>query len=237
MSPDGYIDAGFNSGSQPAAPVTATPALSTAALDPAIQEYDEEEDSETATSGFKQLARELAWALVRARTRAKRTKDHAITSYINHVLVKNVDHVKVNVANMLPRDEITALLGVTYRRIPILAIGNDIYCDTRLCICFTPQSHCLRPRATIPARPGLCGNASIFPNKKHGGGADRDTGLIKVGDSFAQAFSKHWAENVLFPLAPVLLPWANFPPAFIKDRGEFRGGAMDVEAIPQGDAT
>ncbi|KAJ6484989.1 hypothetical protein C8R47DRAFT_1130413 [Mycena vitilis] len=131
---------------------------------------------------------------------------------IDHVLlIKNVAHVKVNVANMLPRDEITALLGVTYRRIPILAIGNDIYCDTSLI------ASALERRF-----PPAQGYASIFPNKKHGGGAD--TGLIK-------AFSKHWADNVLFPLAPVLLPWEKFPPAFIKDRGEFRGGAMDVEAM------
>ena len=32
----------------------------------------------------------------------------------------------------LPRPEITDLLGIKYRRIPILAIGNDVYCDTRL---------------------------------------------------------------------------------------------------------
>ncbi|KAG7086428.1 hypothetical protein E1B28_002382 [Marasmius oreades] len=29
------------------------------------------------------------------------------------------------------RPEITELLGIGYRRIPILAIGNDIYCDSR----------------------------------------------------------------------------------------------------------
>lgn len=32
---------------------------------------------------------------------------------------------------MLPRPEITDLLGLNYRRIPVLAIGNDVYCDTR----------------------------------------------------------------------------------------------------------
>lgn len=32
---------------------------------------------------------------------------------------------------MLPREDINAL-GVKYRRIPILSIGRDIYCDSRL---------------------------------------------------------------------------------------------------------
>ena len=31
----------------------------------------------------------------------------------------------------MPRPEITDELGVNYRRIPLLAIGNDVYIDTR----------------------------------------------------------------------------------------------------------
>jgi hypothetical protein len=38
----------------------------------------------------------------------------------------------MQVANIMPRPEITQLLGLGYRRIPVLAIGNDIYCETRL---------------------------------------------------------------------------------------------------------
>jgi len=112
---------------------------------------------------------------------------------------------------MLPRPEITDLLGVTYRRIPILAIGNDIYCDTSLI------ASALERRF-----PSSQGYGTIFPNKKHGGSAD--TGLIK-------AFSKHWADTVLFPLAPLHLPWQKFPSAFIQDRSALRGGSINVEAM------
>ncbi|KAF5322821.1 hypothetical protein D9619_000292 [Psilocybe cf. subviscida] len=35
---------------------------------------------------------------------------------------------------MLPRPEITDLLGVKYRRIPVLAVGNDVYCDSNIII-------------------------------------------------------------------------------------------------------
>ncbi|KAJ7853646.1 hypothetical protein B0H14DRAFT_3653591 [Mycena olivaceomarginata] len=129
----------------------------------------------------------------------------------NILLLKNIPHEKVNVANMLPRPEITDLLGVTYRRIPILAIGNDIYCDTSLI------ASALERRF-----PTSQGYGTIFPNKKHGGSAD--TGLLK-------AFAKYWADTVLFPLAPLHLPWDKFPPAFIKDRSTFRGGPINVEAM------
>jgi len=69
--------------------------------------------------------------------------------------------------------------------------------------------------------PAAQGYGTIFPNKKHGGAAD--TGLIK-------AFAKHWADTVLFPLAPVLLPWEKFPAAFIKDRGTMTA-PINVEAM------
>ncbi|KAJ6614280.1 hypothetical protein B0H10DRAFT_2045500 [Mycena sp. CBHHK59/15] len=130
---------------------------------------------------------------------------------IDHVLLlKNIPHQKVNVASMLPRPEITDLLGVTYRRIPILAIGSDVYVDSSLI------ASALERR--FPASKGY---GTIFPNRKHGG--DADTGLIK-------AFSKHWADTVLFPLAPVLLPWEKFPPAFIQDRSTL-GGPINPEAM------
>jgi glutathione S-transferase len=32
----------------------------------------------------------------------------------------------------MPRPELSSALGVSYRRIPVLAIGNDVYCDTSL---------------------------------------------------------------------------------------------------------
>ncbi|KAJ6599104.1 hypothetical protein DFH09DRAFT_1130130 [Mycena vulgaris] len=130
---------------------------------------------------------------------------------IEHVLLlKNVLHQKVMVSNMLPRPEITELLGVNYRRIPILAIGNDIYCDTSLI------ASALERRF-----PSVRGYGTIFPNRKHGGGAD--TGLIK-------AFAKYWADTTLFPLAPAALPWEKLPAAFIKDRSTL-AGPINVQAI------
>ncbi|KAJ7725989.1 hypothetical protein B0H16DRAFT_1781529 [Mycena metata] len=113
------------------------------------------------------------------------------------LLLKNIRHEKVIVANMLPRSEITDLLGIVYRQIPLLAIGNDIYCDTSLI-------------ASILERrfPASQGYGTIFPNKK-GGGAD--TGLIKV-------FDKHYVDVVLFPLGLNLVPFDKIPPAFVADR-------------------
>lgn len=99
---------------------------------------------------------------------------------------------------MLPRTEISSLLGIEYRRIPILAIGSDVYCDTSLIA------------STLERRfPTSGGYGTIFPRRKNGG--SRDTGLIK-------AFCKHYADTVLFGLAVPLIQWDKLPSVFVKDR-------------------
>jgi glutathione S-transferase len=131
---------------------------------------------------------------------------------IDNVLsLKTISHEKVDVSPMLPRPEITDYLGVSYRRIPILAIGNDVYCDTSLIVSALERRF-----------PPSKGFGTIFPVSKNGGSAD--TGLIK-------AFSKFYADNVLFPPATGLIPWDRLPEAFIADRSKLRGSTIDMKAM------
>ncbi|KAK0206654.1 hypothetical protein DFS33DRAFT_1372902 [Desarmillaria ectypa] len=116
----------------------------------------------------------------------------------NVLLLKNIPHHKVNVASLLPRPEIKELLGLGYRRIPVLAIGNDVYCDTSLI--------CTALERRFPATKG---HGTIFPPRKQG--SSLDTTPIKI-------YTKHYVDSVVFSLAPPLLPWEKFPEAFIKDR-------------------
>ncbi|KAF8913862.1 hypothetical protein CPB84DRAFT_1840648 [Gymnopilus junonius] len=133
---------------------------------------------------------------------------------IDNVLsLKKINYSKVDVSPTLPRPEITDYLGISYRRIPILAIGNDIYCDTSLIISALERR--------FPAEKGF---ETVFPLPKNGGSPD--TGLIR-------AFSKFYADDSLFPLAADLLPWARFPKAFIDDRSKLRGSAINTNAIAE----
>ncbi|KAF7332168.1 Glutathione S-transferase [Mycena kentingensis (nom. inval.)] len=129
----------------------------------------------------------------------------------NILLLKNIPHSRVNVASMLPRPEITEMLGIGYRKIPILAIGNDVYCDTSLIA------------STLERRfPKSQDFGTLFPPQKHSKSAD--TGLIK-------AFAKHWVDMVIFPLAPALLPWERMPAAFVQDRSALSGNEINIKAI------
>ncbi|ESK97607.1 glutathione s-transferase [Moniliophthora roreri MCA 2997] len=131
---------------------------------------------------------------------------------VDHVLLlKSVPHQTVHVSSTLPRPEITNLLGIGYRRIPILAIDNDIYCDTSLI------TSALERRFALAT-----GYGTVFPPRKNTTSAD--TGLIK-------AFAKHYADSTLFPLAPAHLPWEKIPKPFIDDRSSFRGAPINVQGI------
>ncbi|KAF9534889.1 hypothetical protein CPB83DRAFT_843106 [Crepidotus variabilis] len=129
----------------------------------------------------------------------------------NVLALKGIPHEQVLIASALPRPEITNQLGIAYRRIPILAVGNDVYCDTGLIV------------NTLERRfPEAKGYGTIFPPRKQGGAID--TTLINT-------FSKFYAENALFPLVPTLLPWDRMPDAFLKDRSAFAGAKMNPKAI------
>ncbi|TRM57007.1 hypothetical protein BD626DRAFT_516652 [Schizophyllum amplum] len=121
--------------------------------------------------------------------------------------LKRLPATHVDVSPILPRPEISELLGIGYRRIPILAIGRDIYCDTSLI-------------ATVLERrfPASAGYGTIFPKRANGGRAD--TGLIK-------AFSKFYTDGTLSACVIPLIPWDKFPAEFIADRSKMLGGPID----------
>ena len=103
---------------------------------------------------------------------------------------------------MLPRPEITDALGIKYRRIPILAIGNDVYCDTSLI------ADVLERR--FPASQGY---GTLFPPRV--GSNKADTGLAK-------AVAVYWNDKVVFPLGGNSLPYGKLGAEFLKDRSQVR---------------
>lgn len=101
---------------------------------------------------------------------------------------------------ILPRPELSETMGITYRRIPILAIGRDVYADTSLIA------------STLERRyPASDGYETLFPRRK--GGGSSDTGMIKT-------LAMYYFDRAVFPLATYSLPFNKFPEAFLKDRGD-----------------
>ncbi|KAI1363801.1 glutathione S-transferase [Xylaria arbuscula] len=80
---------------------------------------------------------------------------------------------------ILPRPDLS-LLGVSYRRIPILAIGRDVYLDTRLII---QKLETLFPPST--AHPGISGAAAGKP--EHTALEQLISQRVTEGDLFSRA--------------------------------------------------
>lgn len=106
---------------------------------------------------------------------------------------------------ILPRPELSDLLGITYRRIPVLAIGNDVYCDTSLI------ATALERR--FPATKGYSKSArgTIFPRRNATGKTDKE--LIRT-------YTKYYLEGELFPPATNHLPYERLPANFLQDRAQ-----------------
>lgn len=109
----------------------------------------------------------------------------------------------------LPRPELSEMLGVGYRRIPVLAIGNDVYCDTSLI-----------SNAVERTFGQAQGFPTLYPKRKDGGKAD--TGMIK-------ALATFYADRPLFTLASQCLPYDKFSPEFIADRSKASHAYNNIE--------
>lgn len=105
---------------------------------------------------------------------------------------------------VLPRPDIDAL-GVAYRRIPIMAIGRDIYCDTRLILRKLEE---------------------LFPNGALGATEPDQKGLERLLEK--------WMVETVFTRAGQLIP-TDMPllkdPKFVADRKDYSGRSWEPEAM------
>ncbi|KAF2032398.1 hypothetical protein EK21DRAFT_99036 [Setomelanomma holmii] len=124
---------------------------------------------------------------------------------------------------MLPRPLLTSTFAVHYRKIPILAIGREIYCDTSLII-----------EALEHYFPASAGWGSVYPKFSNGkeGGLDEWTykGLVR-------GFASFWTDRPFFRATTGLIPSSVWSSHFGTDRAQLIGHKLDpakLEAkIPQ----
>ncbi|KAJ3112193.1 hypothetical protein HDU96_004861 [Phlyctochytrium bullatum] len=115
--------------------------------------------------------------------------------------LKKIPYRVVLVSNVLPRPTTSAISG-GYRRIPILQIGADVYCDTALIL------DELERRFPEP---------SLVP--KVGGGA------------FLSQAMAVWCGKFMFTPATSLLPFEFLGKEFLEDRSKMQGNPIPVEVL------
>ncbi|KAH7350796.1 hypothetical protein BKA65DRAFT_499005 [Rhexocercosporidium sp. MPI-PUGE-AT-0058] len=127
--------------------------------------------------------------------------------YLN---LRNIPYTQCLQPPILPRPTVSSI-GTSYRRIPILSIGKDIYNDTRLIL--SKLTHLYPPS---PSHPSL------------------------TTTSFNAGFEKlleFWSVNGLFARAAALIP-KEMPllrdEKFRRDREDFTGTSWEPEAVERG---
>jgi len=127
-----------------------------------------------------------------------------ITAYL---ALRGIPHTRCEQPITQPRPDLAAL-GVNYRRIPILSIGRDIYCDTLLIL--------EKLESIYPSTSG--GYRSITAK----GGSDY---------ALERLFEK-WTDTVVFQAAAAVIPSSldlMKDPQFQKDREELWGRSWGKE--------
>ena len=124
--------------------------------------------------------------------------------------IKQIPYTFVAVPSMMPRPVLKDTFNLTYRKIPILALGREIYCDTSLIIealeHFFPESE---------------GYPTLYP-KAADGRCYR--GLIR-------GFASFWTDRPLFRVACGVMPASIWRSSFGKDRAGLIGHKLDPEKL------
>ncbi|PNS17993.1 2,3-bisphosphoglycerate-dependent phosphoglycerate mutase [Sphaceloma murrayae] len=124
-----------------------------------------------------------------------------------YLALRNIPYAQSLQPPYLPRPTLTDL-GVSYRRIPLLSIGSDIYCDTRLILSTLDRLFPASPSHPALSSPSTAGTAALLSSFTIDGGV------------FARSAQ----------LIPPQLPLLN-DPKFTRDREDFMGRSWAKENI------
>lgn len=121
--------------------------------------------------------------------------------------LKQIPYHYVQVTSMMPRPFFRKAFNLTYRKIPICAIGHDIYCDTASILealeQFFPESSTLYPKD----------------------GSGRNNRALVRG------FASYWTDRPLFRVTTGLIPGAVWKTSFGVDRAGLIGHKLDAEKL------
>lgn len=124
--------------------------------------------------------------------------------------LKQIPYTFVAVSSMMPRPVLRGNFHLTYRKIPVLAIGKDIYCDTSL-ICEALEHF-------FPASDGY---PSLYPAAADG----------RTYRPLIRGFVSYYTDRALFRVTTGLIPSSVWRSSFGQDRGQLIGHKLDADKL------
>lgn len=114
-----------------------------------------------------------------------------------YLALRGISYAQVKQPPVMPRPDLAAI-GVNYRRIPVLAMGKDVYCDTRLILSKLEK---------------------LYPDGALGASDSDGKALEKLLESWSIESGIFFRASQLIPSSMPLLN----DPKFTKDREQFSG--------------
>jgi glutathione S-transferase len=156
---------------------------------------------------------------------------HALASpFTNKVRLalrlKQVAFTYVTVPSMMPRPLLKKTFGISYRKIPVLAIGRDIYCDTSLII-EALEYHFPSQTSTCYSSTASGSYGTVYP-RVSGDGAGTATWDYRP---LARGFASFWTDKPLFRTTTGLIPHTVWESQFGVDRAQLIGHRLDPEKL------
>ncbi|KAK3722004.1 hypothetical protein LTR37_002820 [Vermiconidia calcicola] len=124
--------------------------------------------------------------------------------------LKQIPYTFVAVPSMMPRPLLRDSFNLTYRKIPVLALGRELYCDTSLIIealeHFFPESE---------------GYQSLYPDAADG----------KNYRPMMRGFASYWTDRPIFRVTTGLMPASIWRSSFGRDREGLIGHRIDPDKL------
>jgi glutathione S-transferase len=111
---------------------------------------------------------------------------------------------------MMPRPILVKLFNLTYRKIPVLAIGHDVYCDTSIILEALEQQF-----------PASLGYSSLYPRDATG----------RTNQALIRGFASFWTDRPFFRVTTGLIPGSVWRTSFGEDRAKLIGHKLDPEKL------
>ena len=138
-------------------------------------------------------------------------KSSAFTTKIRYTLgIKQIPYTFITVPSMMPRPVLRDTFNLTYRKIPVLALGRDLYCDTSLIV-----------EALEYNFPEAAGYQSVYPTATDG----RNYRPLMRG------FASYWIDRPFFRATCGLMPARVWRSAFGHDRAGLIGHPLDSDKL------
>jgi len=124
--------------------------------------------------------------------------------------IKQIPYIFITVPSMMPRPLLKDSFGLTYRKIPVLAIGKELYCDTSLIV-----------EALEHFFPDTEGYQTLYPSAADG----------RNYRPMIRGFASYWTDRPLFRVTTGLIPASVWRTSFGEDRAGLIGHKLDPEKL------